>query len=95
MDFEKELPTPQADYAPTSPRDHINLCPKHSCPGAPSSGCCPLTCAGWPLLAAELLAGVGARSRQPQPLAIPRLSVKKGRQRALNNHGLQTELCAG
>ena len=42
---------------------------------APSSGRRPLTCPGCPLGAAGPLAEV--RSRQPQSLAIPRLSAKK------------------
>ena len=84
-----------------SPRDQVKtahgVLSRTSTRGGPVSAAEPepATCAGWPLLAAELLAGAGARSRQPQPLAIPRLSVKKGRQRALNDHGLQTEPCAG
>ena len=63
----------------------------HTAPSAPSPGRRPLTCTGWPLLATELRAGAG----QPQPLAVPRLSVNRGRWQAMSDCWLQTELRAG
>lgn len=58
------------------PSVYLTLDSNQTAERAPSLGRCPLTCPGCPLGATGPL--VEVRSRQPQSLAIPRLSAKKG-----------------